>query len=134
MAKMTRQRLEEYFDLKREIENQKERLAKLRSTRESPSSPRIDDMPRSNFAANRIENQTVSIDAMETVLNRDITRAQREALKIERAIQSVPYSRNRELLRLRFLDGLTWAKVADKLDISEKWASILASISIDMIT
>ncbi len=41
--------------------------------------------------------------------------------EIEEAIRALEDERLRELLRLRYLEGLTWDKVAERMECSQQW-------------
>lgn len=41
--------------------------------------------------------------------------------EIDEAIEQVPDVRLRRLLKLRYIDFYTWEKIAEKLDLSDKW-------------
>ena len=89
-------------------------------------------MPHSNYAAaNRLENTVGGIIKLESLIKKSVARADREAALIEEAIQNIPDPRNRELLRLYYLDGLTWEAVAEKLELSRQWVSLLAALAIN---
>ena len=123
--KMTKERLRQYVWLVLEIKNQEERYERVRAETVSPASPRLDGMPRSNFAANRLEDKVARMIELERLLKKNIKKAQKEAAEIERAIQTLALPRDRELMRLKYLEGLTWEEVSEKLDISRQWATSL---------
>lgn len=58
-------------------------------------------------------------------LQREIERLILEGEKIEYAIEAVQDDRQRELLRLRYLCGQTWASIASKMGVDVRWIYIL---------
>jgi len=65
------------------------------------------------------------IEAQEELIIKNIKKAQQEAAAIERAIQTLDNPIDRELMRLKYLDGLTWEEVAEKLCRSRQWVTVL---------
>jgi len=122
---MTKERLRQYIDLKREIQSQKERLETMRTQLMYPGQSIGDGMPRSNFAADRTAGKIASVIDLENALRESIKKAQRETVAIEKAIQSLDSSIDRELMRRKYLDGFTWEEVAEALCKSRQWVTVL---------
>lgn len=65
--------------------------------------------------------------AMEHIdeLTRELTRRRDELTALRRqtgaAIDALPDPRLRELLRLRYIEGLTWERIAEKMGLSRQW-------------
>lgn len=55
-------------------------------------------------------------------------------LEIERIISGVCDERLRLLLELRYIDGLTWEKVADKMSIEYRWVLRLHKKALNALT
>lgn len=70
-------------------------------------------------------------------LQAELAAALTQALELRRevaaAISALPDARARLLLRLRYIDGLTWERVAEKLGISYQWACALHAKAIEKL-
>ena len=55
--RMTKERLKQYVWLTIEIRNQTERIQRMAADLSSAAAPRLDGMPRSNFAAGRLDDK-----------------------------------------------------------------------------
>ena len=95
---MTLKELSQLYYLDREIELDRERLAELRANLLCPRSPNYDGMPHSPQA--KIEQRIY------------------ERSRLERYISDIPDSLTRQIFTLRFIEGLTWEDVADKIGSS----------------
>lgn len=122
---MTKERLRHYTYLIKEIEAQKERLAQMEASLLHPQQTIGDGMPRSNFAVDRMATAIANKIALEEMIMENIIKAQEEATAIERAIQTLEAPIDRELMRLKYLDGLTWEEVAEQLCKSRQWVTVL---------
>lgn len=123
---MTKERLRQYTYLIKEIEAQKERLAQIEASLLHPKqSIRGDGMPHSNYAVDRMAIAIANKIELEEIIIKNIKKAQQEAAAIERAIQTLDNPLDRELMRLKYLDGLTWEEVAETLCKSRQWVTVL---------
>ena len=122
---MTKERLRHYTYLIKEIEAQKERLAQIKASLLHPKPSIGDGMPRSNYAADRMATAIANMIALEEAIMENIIKAQKEAMAIEKAIQTLEAPIDRELMRLKYLDGLTWEEVAERLGRSRQWVTVL---------
>lgn len=95
--------LEQYPDLVKEIKNQTGRLEKLRDLQETNHDP-----------------ETATFIADLTVLLIKNTASSIElARKIEAEVSAVDDAKIREILRLRYLDGLTWREIGEIFDMEQ---------------
>lgn len=110
----TKEYLSQYLKAKRYAEKCFEKLDELDI---GPRSPKMDGMPRASGIS----------DLADTVAQRERIRkkweaAQKRALdlaeEISEVIEAVPDLDERTLLRLRYINGLKWDKVADKMSYS----------------
>ena len=122
---MTKERLRQYVYLIKEIEAQKERLAQIEASLLHPKPSIGDGMPHSNYAVDRMAIAIANKIELEELIIKNIKKAQQEAAAIERAIQTLNNPIDRELMRLKYLDGLTWEEVAEKLCRSRQWVTVL---------
>lgn len=120
---MTKERLRAYRDLRIERDQLKSKIEELSAELYSLRSQRLDGMPRSGSKGNNtwLESQ---IDRKNEVLK---LYKQKEAalmaamLEIEEAI-TILEPRERTLVRLYYIDGLTWEQVA--VSMSYSWRQV----------
>lgn len=114
--KMTLKELSQLYHLKREIGHDRERLARLRARRGAVSSPKLDGLPGSaGGGQSAIENLALEIADLEAIIDSKITQCVHEQNRLERYIAGIPDSRTRMIMSFRFVDGLSWGKVAYKV-------------------
>lgn len=113
---MTLKELSQLYHLKREIGHDRERLARLRARRGAVSSPKLDGLPGSaGGGQSAIENLALEIADLEAIIDSKITQCVHEQNRLERYIAGIPDSRTRMIMSFRFVDGLSWGKVAYKV-------------------
>ena len=109
---MTLKELSQLYYLNREIEADKERLAKLEALAESPPCPALTGMPRGSRFESRLERYAAEIVDMKATIQEKISRCMREQKHLERYIAQIPDSLTRQIFTLRFVNGLSWLQVA----------------------
>lgn len=102
---MTKQRLASYIALRAEVENQLERLARLRNEEKIPALRMGDGAKSSGGTGDRMERAIIRRMEYEERVLPQIEAAQEEMAAIEAAIDSMPDPMEREVLRLRYIDG-----------------------------
>lgn len=113
-------RLSAYVSLKMEIENQLERLARLKNDEKIPAMRESDGSKHTGGNGDRLEKAIIRRMEYEARVLPQIEAAQKEMQEIEDAISAVSDPMEREVLRLRYIDGeychrLTWREVAMRL-------------------
>ena len=109
---MTLKELSQLYHLNREIEQDKERLQRLRALVESPSGPNLTDTPGGGSNENRLERYMAEIVDLEAIISAKITQCLHERSRLERYIADIPESYLRLIFTLRFVNGLSWNQVA----------------------
>lgn len=112
---MTMKELSQLYYLDREIKLDRERLAELRSDLMSPKSPSYDGMPKSPNPDPAMERCVAEIADLEAIIQAKIEQRVYERSRLERYIANIPDSLTRQIFTLRFVDGLKWEEVADKV-------------------
>ena len=117
---MTKQRLESYISLRLEIENQLERLTRMRNDEQIPAMRESDGSKHTGSAGDRLERAILRRMEFEARVLPQIEAAQAEMEAIEDAISNVRDPMEREVLRLRYTDGdycrlMPWRDVALRL-------------------
>lgn len=138
-----KERLMQYLPIKRRVENQLERLARLKNEQYIPAMREGDGSKHSPGASDRMGNAVIRRlqyeDENMAVINDGL--AEMEALRA--AINSLPDPMEREVLTLRYIDGdetgskpMRWLDVAVKLyhrdtEAAEKMAKRLGNKALD---
>lgn len=115
---MTKKELFAYRPIKKELNDLEKRIDELRKDARSPKGISYSDMPRgrgeSISAQQRYIEQLEELSQMYEEKKADLVETQ---IAIERAISSLP-PELRLLMRYRYIDGLKWEDVNEKLHIS----------------
>lgn len=119
-VKMTKQRLASYISLKMEVDNQLERLARMRNEEKIPAIRESDGSKHTGGRGDRMERAIIRRMEYEDRILPKIEAAMEEMEAIEEAIYAVADPMEREVLRLRYTEGdylrhLPWRDVALKL-------------------
>lgn len=112
---MTIKELSQLYYLKKEIALDAERLARLKAAIESPKSVQIDGMPHGSSKENMMERYVAEIADLEAIITAKHEQCIHELAMLERYIAGVDDSLIRQILTLRFVEGLSWRKVAHKI-------------------
>lgn len=110
---MTIKELSQLYYLNREIEREQCRLAELRTAATSTTA-RISGLPGLCSISDKTAIAAMIADA-ETVIRAKMELAVVEYNRLNRYIASIPDSFTRQIIRLRFVDGLTWREVAQNV-------------------
>ena len=110
---MTLKELSQLYYLNREIEQDKERLEKLKSQAYTLPGPKMSDMPRGGAPeGSTIDRQVAEIVDLEAIIQAKIIQCLHERNRLERYIADIPDSLTRMIFTLRFINGLSWLQVA----------------------
>ena len=110
-----KQRLNSYRDLLTEHAQLAEELQRVETLMTSPSSPNMDGMPRSGSGPSN-PTERAAIKHMELVdrYKAQIRQMVEEQAAIEAMIEDLEPT-ERKLARFRYIDGLTWEDVCEKM-------------------
>lgn len=108
---MTRQELSQLYYLRREINSDKERLAKLEAAASS-TSPISSGMPNGKCSVTDRTAIAVEIAMLKSLIFEKICREEQELRRLMNYISGVEDSLTRQILTARFIDNLSWQAVA----------------------
>ena len=114
---MTRDRLNSYRHLCREIKQLEDQLAELESRITSPRTPKLSFMPHAKGNGYALEaGMDLYADLVE-IYKMKLERLYSERAAIEQAIESLEPI-ERMVLRARYIEGLSWEWVAERINYS----------------
>ena len=114
---MTKERLKRYLDLEKEVRNQKERIAEMKSQELFPTRPESSGSQHQPGAGDGMERAIIRRMEIEDRMQANLD----EMEAIQRAIDALNDPQEREVLRLRYIDGdefgglMRWRDVTLKL-------------------
>lgn len=108
---MTKERLRKYRDLSQELRQIQQKIETMESALCSPKIQRITGMPSAPNGGHNTKEDLMA-EHIELLEHYKVKEAglKAEQLAIEKAIESLDY-RERTVLRLYYIDGLTWEQV-----------------------
>ena len=108
---MTVKELSQLYYLNREIERDKRRLSELEAAAQS-SSAKITGMPHGSGADDKIGRCAAEIADLRGIIEANMQRCWYELNRLNRYIAMVEDSLTRQILTLRYINGLPWQQVA----------------------
>ena len=129
---ITKQKLISYVSLRMEIENRLERLARLRTQAGIPAMRQGDGSQHSPGKGDRMERAIIRYMEYEQKISPLIESTRAEMKEIEDAVNAVKDPLEREILRLRYIDGdfcrlMPWKDVAYNLFGGDDERHVLAA-------
>ncbi len=119
-----RERLKSYREIDLKINSLCDELEhwKAVATKMTPSSRQGG---RSNTANDKVGLAVAKIIDLENSINEEIDKLINLREEIVAMIREIPDYSQREILWLRYINGLTWEKIAEKLGFSYQWVCVL---------
>ena len=120
---MTKEELNKYTETKREIEIIEDKIEYLKEKKTSIKSMVITDMPRgSNSENDRLGILLGEIEELLNIYNEKQIRLIKQQIKIEEAISILDDPIDRNIMRLRYLEGMKWEKIC--VEVNYRWAQV----------
>lgn len=115
---MTKEQLQHYIDIREERDDLARRIKEIEDDLYGLRAQRLDGMPRGGSGESYVQEERMD-DKTELLALYEAKKAELDAalLAIERAIEKLG-PRERRLVRLHYIDGLTWERVAVAMDYS----------------
>lgn len=112
--------LHQYRNIQREIEDIDRRMAQIRLKYAAPSAINYSDMPKAHNSEHDLSDYIVKMDELTNYMISKYTRLRGIEVDIYMRVDRMENQRERELLRYRYIDGMTWTEIADALDTTER--------------
>ena len=130
---ITKLELQKYLQIDAQIDELiLERCALM--DRATKITPALNGMPHAPGVSDKICNAVAVIDSIDQKIADKMTELREEKERIEMAIANIPDARLRILMRYRYIQGLTWEKIAEKMDIELRWTYYLHNRALEDIT
>ena len=112
--------LQQYRHIQREIEDIDRRMARIRLKYAAPSAINYSDMPKAHNSEHDLSDYIVKMDELTNYMISKYTRLRGIEVDIYMRVDRMENQRERELLRFRYIDGMTWTAIAEALDTTER--------------
>ena len=114
---ITKKRLQSYIGLRLENENINERIARMQSAAEMPPMSSGDGSQYTGSSGDRMARAVERLIEYKAQVELTLASNRQEMIEIEQAVNALPDPLEREVLRLRYLDGdycrpLRWSEIA----------------------
>lgn len=119
---MTKEELKGYIETKREIKIIEEKIEYLESKKTSIKSMIIDDMPKPEPEQDRLGQLLGEIEELIDIYNKKQDKLFKQQIKIEKCIDKLDNALERNIMRLRYLEGHKWEKVCVETNYS--WENV----------
>lgn len=115
--------LRSYRYLKNEAERLEEELAYWRSKAEKMTRE-LSGMPSGSGGRDKVPACVEKIWELERELSAKLAGMVEQRQAIERAIEALP-DKQKQLMRYRYIDGMKWESIAEKMNRTTRWVEIL---------
>lgn len=130
---MTKERLKAYRSIKLERDRLITMIEELEAQMQSPRSQRLDGMPRGGSApSNPVENLVVKHVELIERYQQKVAELTEAAGEIENAIEVLDH-RERTLIRLHYIQGLTWEEVCVAMTYSWRQVHRIHSKALELL-
>lgn len=108
---MTKKELSQLYYLRKEIKEQQRRLSELEALATNCTA-KITGLPNGNGVSDKVANYAAQIADLKGLLDLNLKKCFYELNRLDRFISSVKDSEMRTILMLRYIQNLSWQKVA----------------------
>lgn len=108
--------LQRYRNAYREAKDTEVRMAQIRLKYSAPSAIEYSDMPKAHNSEHDLSDYIVKMDALTDHLISKYTRCMAIEADILERLDRMQTQSEREVLRLRYIDGYKWEAIADRMD------------------
>jgi DNA-directed RNA polymerase specialized sigma subunit len=128
-----KEQLQKYKEAEREAVRLEEEIARWYSQAERTTTV-LQKAPGGGTGGDRLQSAVEEIDGLLCQLGDKRAESVRIRRKIEDAIANVSDGRQRQLLRYRYIEGMTWTKTAVNLGVDERWVYRLHGQALSNLT
>jgi DNA-directed RNA polymerase specialized sigma subunit len=121
--------LKQGFELARDIRLKRERIVRLREMAGHATSVSTAERVSGTPQRSKMENCIAQIDELE----REIDAAAGIIGEIKETIRGVEDINYRNVLELRYLDGMTWEQIGDRMHYSDRWVKTLHGRALERV-
>lgn len=111
----TKEYLRQYLTAYNEAQRIGSDIARLRIRYAYPSAIQYSDMPKGSGSERDLSDYMVKVEELQEQLNRKLDECIRIEIQIRTDIDRMEDDRERDLLRLRYIDGMTWEMIAERM-------------------
>lgn len=129
---MTKEQLQAYRNIGREIRQILNRLDALETAMYNPKAQQLTGMPSAPSKDNPLEQMVIQRAELQRRYSELLTELLAEQLTIEAAIEQAPPAA-RTLLRYRYIDGLKWEEICVKMNYSWRQMHRLHAQALDAL-
>lgn len=119
---MTKQELQQYKKIEREVQGLKERLDEMRLTMIAPTIPQLTGLPSGGIVTDKVMKAVERYLAASEVFANKLDELTGELYYIEACIDHLEDPNERTLLRLRYIAGMKWENIC--VEMNYAWAQI----------
>jgi len=117
---MTKNELKQYMWIQQNIKYLKDKLLEFETTATNTNT-RLDDMPKGSPSKDKLERIVCKIIEVQEEINKEVIRGYNKIKEIEDSISSLE-EREKQIVRLRYFEGLKWEKICVEMNYS--WRQI----------
>lgn len=110
----------QYKHIQREIEDIDRRMAQIRLKYAAPSAINYSDMPKAHNTEHDLSDYVAKMDELTDYMISKYTRLRGIEVDIYLRVDRMENQQERECLRFRYIDGMTWTQVAAALCTTER--------------
>ena len=100
------------------VESLQERIERLRSRAEY-TQQQLGECGRSDPTRDRLAEYVAELDALERELTGEMIALEKQLVVVDAELAKLPENQEK-VLRLRYIDGLSWRKISDLINYSER--------------
>ena len=124
--------LKQYIGLEKRIARLLDEKKKWKEKAEAIS-PVYSDMPKAG-GCDKIQNAVCQIVDLEQDINREIDAQVDLRRRIEAAVKQMDDEKLRDIVRYKYIDGMTWEQVSESMELDERWVKRLHVRAIRKLT
>ena len=106
--------------IRKEIDEIEQRIKEVRASYMAPRAIQYNDMPKAHNSNHDLSDYVAKMDELTDYMISKYTRLRGIEVDIYLRVDRMENQQERECLRFRYIDGMTWTEIADALDTTER--------------